>query len=75
MEVVLSVIVVPYNCRDYLEHCLRSLDAERPMFLKVIVVDNNSSDGTADMVESSFPWAQVVRLPENLGFSRRITSG
>lgn len=38
--------------------------------MEVLVVDNASSDGTAEMIESKFPWVKLLKSPENLGFSR-----
>lgn len=59
-----SVVVVSYNTRDLLRECLASLgDAE-----EVIVVDNSSRDGSAEMVESAFPAVRLIRSERNLGF-------
>lgn len=67
----LSVVIVNWNTRELLHACLASLHKalENPNF-EVLVVDNASSDGSADMVESEFPRAKLIRLPENVGFSR-----
>ncbi len=64
----LAVIVVSYNSRDWLGRCLESVYAHAgEASLEVLVVDNDSSDGSADFVESSFPRARVIRSP-NRGF-------
>ncbi|MGI5352459.1 glycosyltransferase family 2 protein [Streptomyces sp. CA-250714] len=62
----LGVVIATRNRRDTLARTLGKLLAlpERP---HVLVVDNASTDGTADMVARSFPAAQVLRLPVNRG--------
>ena len=74
----LSVVIVSYNTRRLLRDCLRSLRASVGLALEVIVVDNGSSDGSADMVRDEFP--EVVLLAQaqntwycggnNIGISR-----
>ena len=66
-----SVVIVAWNAKHYLELCLNSL-AEAPpkRALEVFVVDNASSDGTAEMVETAYPWVKLIKSTENLGFSR-----
>ncbi len=64
----LAVIVVSHNSVGWLGPCLRSVYAHAgAATLDVVVVDNDSSDGSAELVESSFPHARVVRSP-NRGF-------
>ncbi|MCE2882690.1 MAG: glycosyltransferase family 2 protein [Planctomycetaceae bacterium] len=65
-----SVVIVSFNTRDLLRDALRSLPAAAgPRRLETIVVDNRSSDGSADMVEREFPEVRLVRATENLGFA------
>jgi N-acetylglucosaminyl-diphospho-decaprenol L-rhamnosyltransferase len=68
---VVSVCIANWNCRDLLRTCLQSL-FERPQGVRfeVIVADNASSDGAAEMVAEEFPQVTLIRNPENLGFSR-----
>ena len=65
------VIVVAYNGMRWLERCLGSVFAEADVF----VVDNDSTDGSADFVASRFPKAKLVRSAENLGFSKANNLG
>lgn len=67
-----SVIIVNWNTRDYLQACLESLYAEpRPkVSYDVWVVDNASADDSVAMVQRDFPDACLIRNSENLGFSR-----
>jgi GT2 family glycosyltransferase len=77
-----SVIVVSYNTREILRACLERLFAvTQDLPLEVIVVDNASRDGSADMVASAFPQVILHRGAVNLGFAAannvgfRIASG
>ncbi len=65
-----TVIIVSWNSRDDLRNCLRSLqESSQPTSMKVVVVDNASSDGSAGMVEQEFPAVRVRRSGSNLGFA------
>jgi N-acetylglucosaminyl-diphospho-decaprenol L-rhamnosyltransferase len=64
-----SIIIVSYNTRDFTLGCLRSLYAEtREVSFEVIVVDNDSSDGSAKAIAREFPQATLECSKENLGF-------
>jgi GT2 family glycosyltransferase len=67
----ISVVIVAWNAQHYLELCLESL-AEAPprRSMEVLVVDNASADGTAEMVESRFPDVKLIKSSENLGFAK-----
>lgn len=72
----LSVIVVNWNTRRFLERCLASLDeTARGLDVETIVVDNGSADGSAAMVEERFPRVHLLRQSENLGFSKAVNLG
>ena len=58
------VIVVNYNTRDYLRQCLASIERHH----QIVVVDNDSSDGSAEMVKAEFPWVNLGQGRVNLGF-------
>jgi N-acetylglucosaminyl-diphospho-decaprenol L-rhamnosyltransferase len=65
----LAVIVVSYNSRVWLEPCLGSIYAHAgDLEVDVVVVDNASTDGSAELVEELFPQARVLRSP-NRGFA------
>ena len=78
----LSVIIVNYNVRQFLENSLASIGrALEGIEGEVFVVDNASDDGSADMVRAKFPSVRLVENRENLGFARannialRLTGG
>jgi len=67
----LSVCIVNWNTRRYLEQALASvLDSGSAIGLQVVVVDNGSEDGSAEMVRERFPGVTLLESGENLGFAR-----
>src|SRR5882672_3628781 len=66
-----SVIIVNYNVKYFLEVCLHSvMRAADGIACEVIVVDNNSADGSCDMVRERFPQVILVENKDNKGFSK-----
>lgn len=67
----LSVVIVNYNVKYFLEQCLRSVErAGQGIALEVFVVDNNSVDGSVEMIQQKFPWVKLIANKENRGFSK-----
>lgn len=71
----ISVIIVSYNTRELLANCLASLAIAIKSLpvgqqAEIIVSDNHSFDGSADMVRKEFPEVKIIENKENLGFSR-----
>ncbi|MFN6946739.1 MAG: glycosyltransferase [Cytophagaceae bacterium] len=67
----LSIIIVNYNVRHFLEQTLRSVShAIKNIETEVFVVDNNSVDGSVEMVRSNFPWVRLIENKTNTGFSK-----
>lgn len=67
----LSVIIVNYKVRYYLQQCLNSLmSSVNKIETEIIVVDNNSNDGSFEMVNENFPTVKYISNPENVGFSK-----
>lgn len=67
----LSVIIVNYNVKAYLEQCLRTVSqALEGMPSEVFVVDNQSTDGSVEMVRERFPKVKLIANTVNVGFSR-----
>jgi len=66
----LSIIIVNYNVKHFLEQCLQSVHkAIQNMDAEVFVVDNNSVDRSVEMVAEKFPWVKQIANKENTGFS------
>ncbi len=67
----LSIVIVNYNVRYYLEQCLLSVEkALAGVGGEVFVVDNNSSDESMSYLRGKFPWVRYIQNEENVGFSR-----
>ena len=64
-----SVIIVNYNGRTYLDRCLNALLIGFDPNDEIVLVDNASTDGSAEYVQQTFPGVRVVRSEVNLGFS------
>ncbi len=69
----LSAVIVNWNTRDMLHDCLSSL--HQGNINEIIVVDNDSSDGSPEMVEGSFPDVILVRNPKNYGYAKAANIG
>src|SRR5512144_2215562 len=85
----LSVVVVTHQSRDHVLACLRSLEAATradggapagaataaPLAWECVVMDNDSRDGTPELVEREAPWARLVRTGANLGYAKAVNRG
>jgi N-acetylglucosaminyl-diphospho-decaprenol L-rhamnosyltransferase len=66
---LVHAVVVTYRGAAFLGDCLRALVAEASgARLEIVVVDNGSHDGTADLLREQFPAVTAIRLPENVGY-------
>lgn len=71
MEMDLSISIVNWNTKDALKLCLKSIyDSSHEIEFEVFVIDNNSSDSSAEMVMRRFPSVRLIRNKVNLGFAR-----
>ena len=67
----LSVVVVNHNAKEELELCLKSLLLQRKdLSFEIVLADNNSSDGSLDMLQTQFPMVQLIAFDVNVGFSK-----
>jgi GT2 family glycosyltransferase len=67
----ISVVIVGWNAKHYLELCLESLAEGSPRrSMEILIVDNASADGSAEMIEGRFPQVKLIRSTENLGFAK-----
>lgn len=72
----LSVIIVNYNVKYFIEVCLHSVfRAAEGIDTEVIVVDNNSKDDSCAMIRAKYPQVRLIENKENLGFSRANNQG
>lgn len=71
-----SVIIVNYNVKYFLEVCLHSVQrASAGVDTEIIVVDNNSADSSCDMVRNNFPNVTLIENKDNKGFSKANNQG
>ncbi len=72
----LSIIIVNYNVKYFLEQCLFSLrKACKGIESEVIVIDNRSSDGSLEYLKPKFPEVHFIKKEENLGFAKACNTG
>ena len=65
-----SIIIVNWNTRQLLYDCILSVyENINEMNFEIIVVDNDSSDGSVDMIKSKFPAVKLLTNSRNLGFA------
>ena len=70
-----SIIIVSWNGRRFLDDCLTSVAAQVGLDWEAILVDNASTDGTVDYVRERYPWVRLVVLQENHGFAGGNNAG
>lgn len=72
----LSVIILNYNVRYFLELCMLSVEsALRNINSEIIVVDNNSQDDSCEMIKTRFPNVKLIQNSQNLGFPKGNNMG
>ncbi len=69
-----TIVIVSHNCRDAIRQCLRKLTAPGNS-VPIIVVDNASPDGSAEMVVSDFPTVELIKNGQNKGFAVACNQG
>ncbi|ADH86457.1 glycosyltransferase family 2 protein [Desulfurivibrio alkaliphilus] len=75
-EAKVTAVIVTYNSRGHIHSALEALrEAHEAGELACVVVDNVSSDGTADFIAAAHPWVELVRSERNLGFGRGCNLG
>ena len=75
-ELDMSIILVCWNNKEYLEPCLHSLYEEKLRYsFDVVVVDNGSTDGSQEMLHNSFPDVKIIQNDHNVGLSRASNQG
>ncbi|MHB8612295.1 MAG: glycosyltransferase family 2 protein [Candidatus Dormibacteraceae bacterium] len=72
---LVSALVVSYNAKEQLLRCLQSFFTNSDVPVEAVVVDNDSSDGSAAAVTDEFPQATVLAQPKNLGYGRAANLG
>ena len=72
----LSIILVNYNGSKFIENCLNSIyKVTHEINFEIILVDNNSTDNSIEIVKTKFPGATIIKNPRNLGFCKANNLG
>lgn len=71
----MGLILVTWNRREELKTCLESIQKLNPSPDEIIVIDNNSSDGTIPMVKENFQDVKYIVMPENVGLCQAANVG
>lgn len=75
-QIYLSIIIVNYNVKEFLEQCLISVrNALKGISAEILVIDNSSSDGSAELIQEKFPDIQITVNSKNAGFARASNQG
>ena len=74
MQTKVAIIIVTYNAMKWAERCFLSL-RKSSVAVHPIVVDNGSTDGTQDYIQTHFPEVEFIQSPENLGFGKANNIG
>ncbi|RRO24654.1 glycosyltransferase family 2 protein [Flavobacteriaceae bacterium 14752] len=67
-------IIVTYNGLEWIQKCLGSL-VDSSIYVKILVIDNGSNDGTLDVIKDKFPKIEVLETEKNLGFGKANNIG
>lgn len=70
-----SVVIPNYNGAKFIETCMDALEKQNFKDFETIVIDNASADGSDVTVEQKYPWAKLVRMDKNYGFSIAVNKG
>ena len=71
----LGIVIVNWNTRDLLRDCLRSVEQSVGVTYRVVVVDNASTDGSAERVRAGFPRVELIENADNRGYPAANNQG
>ena len=73
----ISIIIVNYKVKEYIIPCIESIykHTSKSLRYEILVIDNNSNDGSIDAIKSQFSEVKVYENTENIGFSKAVNQG
>jgi GT2 family glycosyltransferase len=74
-KALVSIIIPNLNGKEHLKICLPSITIQNTDNFKVIVVDNGSTDGSAEFVKDNYPETEIIRFETNTGFAAAVNAG
>jgi GT2 family glycosyltransferase len=72
---LVSIVIPNWNGAHHLPTCLESLQRQTYSQVEIIVADNGSTDGSLNLLAREYPWARVLALGQNLGFTGACNAG
>jgi len=72
---LVSIIIVTFNSKEYILTCLKAIYQSNYRLIEIIVVDNNSTDSTIDLISHSYPKVKIIRNVKNLGYAEGNNAG
>jgi N-acetylglucosaminyl-diphospho-decaprenol L-rhamnosyltransferase len=72
---LVSVLIITWNAKTMLERCLSSLETSQGFDLELLIIDNGSRDGTADLIRDKYPEAMLIRNTRNRGVAPARNQG
>lgn len=70
LEDIVSVVIINYNGRKFLDECFSSLSDQSVDNYEIILVDNGSTDGSEEFTKKNFPEVRIIKNIDNCGFSK-----
>ena len=75
-KIYISVVVISFNGMEFIENCLATVQKSLAAIdAEILVVDNNSIDGTVELIKTKFPDVRLIKNKENLGFAKAVNQG
>lgn len=75
-KIDLSIIIVNFNTKEYIKNCLNPIfEGLNSVNVEIIVVDNNSADGSVEMLKNDFPMVKLIANDKNVGFGQANNQG
>src|SRR5438128_8845176 len=75
MTLTVSAIIVSWNDWPKISVCLESLRTQKGAEMEIIVINNNSQDGTAEHIAERFPQVRLIHNATNIGHTRAVNQG
>lgn len=70
-----TIVIPNYNGKHFLEDCLSSLENQSYKNFETLVIDNASTDGSAEFIKENYPWVKLAVMKRNLGFTGGVNAG
>ncbi len=70
-----TVIIPNWNGKEYIRECLNSLLCQDLGDIPIVIVDNGSTDGSVELIQSEYPQVKLVLLDQNYGFCKAVNEG